>query len=61
MEQSQVLTKSLDVEAEQIVLPQFLPTLNASAIARCIATKTNNLDIQAQLLFLSGQYISCYN
>ncbi len=57
MEPSQVLTKSLGAEAEQIVLPQFLPTLDTSAIARCIATKTNNPDIQAQLLFLSGQYI----
>lgn len=39
----------------------MMPTLNAGDIARSIVSKTNSVDIKAQLLFLPGQYLFVTN
>lgn len=42
-------------QCEEIISPKTY--LDTSAVARSLATRTNTADVQAQLLFLSGQYL----
>ena len=42
-------------QCQEIISPKTY--LDTSAVARSLATRTNTADVQAQLLFLSGQYL----